>query len=306
MVHAQAPEMIVDLEHPKLAPIVRAMYGPTAIIEGAWLYEGFSDGGSTDLPNETASAAQRRAASLAPDLRLLIVAGSSPLRFDLKYGGHNPKISAKSNAALRLDRAQWFNSLIRFRGDVYPPGLANDRKAVYLVAVRVSAPIPPAVVAPPYERIIVREALSPSAWPDWFRGGLGWMGVASDRIEAGLFSATLSAGWNLSERSSIGAYAGGGLNFGSPNDRSAHAGFEYRPKRHLFVRLGYRSAAVEIPGDGHTLARYEGPEVGIGYRRNLVEAGLYGSRGKYADVDDRRWRDKSLVSFELTLGNPVR
>lgn len=299
LVMATPLESSVVIDHPGLAAIVRSMYGPNAEVVCTWMYEGFSDGGSNDLPEGTIAIAKSDVAKLDADLRLLIVAGSNPLRYDRKYGGHNPKISAKSNAALRLDRAQWFNAQIGYRADVYPPGLANDRKAVYLIAVRV-----PEVRAP--ERVIVCVEHTPTAFPDWFRAGAGWTGVQCQQLDVGLPMASLAAGWNLGRTTSIGAYAAGGVNLGSPNDRTMHAGVELKPLPAMFFRLGYRNGAVEIPGDGHSLARFEGPEFGAGLRSGVLEIGLYASPGKYADVNDRRWRDETLVAIEVTLGNRVR
>ena len=296
---AELRETAVDIRNPVFMSIAQSMYAPEATVIEIWMYQGFSDGGSNDLPEDGITAAQARLAASNADQRWLIVPSSSPLRYDRIYGGHNWKISSKDNTALRLARAQWFNSRIGNRANVYAPGLTDDRKAIYLVGVHV--PDKQTVV-----REIVHEVRPSAVIPDWFRAGVGWGYVSCWDINSGLPMANVSAGWNLGRVTSLGAYAGGGMNFGSPSDRTFHAGVELTVMKLVFYRLGYRTGAVEIPGDGHTLARFEGPELGGGIRYKNIEFGFYGSPGKYADVNDRQWRNETMGVFELTIGNRPR
>lgn len=228
-------------------------------------------------------------------------------RFDGRRNTRNQ--SQMNNVSLGLARAVFVNAKTGYRSTVLPQVILNDRRGVYQVFTEPIVKPQPPFLATRRDTIVIQhrivEQQQSGILPDWGRVGVGWTGVLCEQVEAGLPFGTLSAGWNLSERVSLGGYAAGGLNLGSPNDRTAHAGAELLLNR-FFIRLGYRTAAVEIPGDGHTLARYEGLELGTGFRNRWLELGIYGSGGKYADVDDRRWRDETLVSLELSLGHSTR
>lgn len=285
----------IILPNHRLLNIVRAVYDRQAIIRGAWVYGEFSDGGSNDLPTGVVFDAQGQAQSMPDSIDILIVPGSSPLRYDRKYGGHNPKISATNNAALRLDRGRWFNEQIDDRGFVYGSGIANDRKVVYMLAVERThgAPPPPTNI----ERVIEREVVTTL----WLRPSVG-LGLVVTQP-----TSTFAPGWGFSigtyfGKRAVGVYAYEGQDFQSDTKGWARYGLQYGEELGLAFRVGYLADWTEFRGVGDTSRRREGGEFGVSYGWPVVTlAGSLGG-GWYSDLGDRGGSFEPSVNMMVQLG----
>jgi hypothetical protein len=283
-----------------LRNLAEAEFGKGAHVYAIFTYEGYSNGGTDDINPSAYAKAQRDYDSCQAGIEFMVVGATNPLHYDKDFGGHNYKVNEALNATLRKARAESFHRHLKRKARIAAGGIANDIKGVHLVAVIPPEPQPTIKVR---ERVVVREGNS--LLPDGLRLATGLTVAQCDRIDAGLPIASLTASWTLDRKTSVGLYATSGLNFGEPVDRTGHAGAEFY-RQSVFLRGGYRTGAVEIPGDGHSLARFEGPELGAGFRRGLFELGLYVAHGSYADVENRDERGRTMFAGELLLTIPVR
>ena len=289
--------------------LTRARFGDKVIIDGLHFAGEFSDGGSFDLSADEVTALRQWRSSFPDGTRFYVIPTTNPLWYDKKYGGHQPKIDAKNNASLRVDRGAWINDVLGYEADVYAAGMIYNQKGAFVVAFR-DPPAPPAYVPPPttttsipipgygFERKPRVE----------FRPTLGYSYTHIDDVDY----ATPTAGMQLLIRAHqdtwIGAYYVDGYTFaGGYGDRRRMAGVIIRDGDRGFVgKIGGTGAWTINGSSGLAKSRALGMDVGLGYDFGPVIASLSAGVYQSSKVTDRDPETAGTIGLLLDVAPRVR
>ncbi len=116
---------------PRINAVIDSTYHGHARVDEVRFFEGFSPGGSRDIPGDMVRACSDALDNVSRDRQAVLIGATDPLRFH----DTRRKVTQMFNYTLGLTRANYLNQLTGNRAMVSTTVLLNDRRGVYLVTV---------------------------------------------------------------------------------------------------------------------------------------------------------------------------
>ncbi len=295
--------------------IVLSEYGTTGMVRDSLLFLGVYAPGDIKHPPKFAEAiadAFLQRGSDVCDYDNLGVGCSSIMRGDPDITLGRPRVNDRDNTSYALYRPLQLSQKLGYRFkpvsqviEGFPPAQPGGNQTGQGVLLIRVYKVPTVTTKPAKDTLYLKKEYRTETVREvptfWVRPTVGFAGCWLDPQRVVTPSIGVAAGthfgtWN------VGAYAVEGQDFQPPNRGTSAYGIQFGDELCTSVRLGYRSTWTEIRGDGHTTARSEGGEVGIGYGFPAVRIGLGVAVLQYADLDNRSGSYKPALTLNVDFG----